>query len=331
MRWPQSLFSSRRPILFGLDISSVSVKLLELSRIDGQYCVQTFGQQKLPDHLIVGNVVQDIPGLAQIVQELLVNLDLWTRSKGVLQAVIAVPDACTIHKNIQVSERLTDSDLDELVSLELAKCIPDSLEDVYFDFKHLDSSSQPGIKNLLIIAARAQYVKDRLAALRQIGLPATVVDVESLAMQRVLPFLLPNPPHSGITAILELGPRFLKVFFFKQAILLWMHEEEFDVLHLPVPCQDTAYQEGILQRFKRACHFLYAEYPHIAALDHIIVGGEGAQRSHVLSWLQQQCDRPVYSANPFVHMRAAAGCDLQQLHYDAPLYLTACGLAKRVC
>lgn len=80
-----------------------------------------------------------------------------------------------------------------------------------------------------------------------------------------------------------------------------------------------------------ACHFLYAEYPHIAALDHIIVGGEGAQRSHVLSWLQQQCDRPVYSANPFVHMRAAAGCDLQQLHYDAPLYLTACGLAKRVC
>lgn len=327
MHWSQSLFSSRRPILFGLDINSASVKLLELSRIEDRYCVQTYGQHTLAENIIVGNVVQDIPGLAQAVQELLIKVDLWSRSKGILQAVIAVPDACTIHKVIQVSERLTDCDLEELVSLELAKCIPDSLEDVYFDFKHRRSTSQSGIKDLLIIAARAQYVKDRVAALRHIGLPTTIVDVESLAMQRVLPFLLPDPSLLGITAILDLSSRFLKVFFFQQATLLWMHEEECDVAIY----QNGVYQEWILQCFKRACHFLYAEYPNSAPLEQIIVGGEGAQQATVLSWLQQQCDRPVYSANPFVHMQFAAGCDQQQLYADASLYLTACGLAKRVC
>lgn len=327
MRWSQSLFSSRKPIIFGLDITSVSVKLLELSHVDEQYCVQTYGQLPLAENIIVGNIVQDIPALAQTVQALLTQVDLWSRSKGGLQAVIAVPDACTIHKTMQVSERLTDGDLEAFVSLELAKCIPDAIEDVYFDFKHRPDSSQSGIKEVLIIAARAQYVKDRVAALRQIGLPTTIVDVTSLAIQRVLPLLLSEPNFPAMIAILEVNARCLKVFFFQKRSLLWVHEEECEGLYY----QDLVYLEAILKCFKRACHFLYAEYPRSAAIEQIIVGGEGAQHPTIVTWLQQRCERPVYCANPFVDMQFASGCDRQQLYVDAPLYLTACGLAKRGC
>lgn len=330
MRRTRSLFSSRKTTLFGLDISSDAVRLLELSRIGDQFCVQTFGQAPLPEAIMMGNMVHDIPALAQVIRDLLVKVNLWSRRNEVLQAVIAVPDSCTIHKNIQVGDRLNDCELEELVSLELAKCIPDSLDDIYYDFKHLNSV-QPGIKDLLIIAAQAQYVKDRVAALRHIGLPATVVDVESLAMQRVLPFLSSSPKTPGITVIMNLGPRFLKVFFFQQECLLFMHEEEFGLLNKQSHELELAYHDGMMQRFKRACHFLYAEYAHSEPVTQIMIGGEGAQLPSVLAWMQQQCEQSVLRANPFISMSVSEDCDRQQLDEDAPLYLTACGLAKRVC
>lgn len=330
MRWTRSLFSSRKTTLFGLDISSDAVRLVELTRIGDQFCVQTFGQAPLPEAIMLGNMVHDIPALGQVIRDLLVKVNLWSRHNEVLQAVIAVPDACTIHKNIQVGDRLNDCELEELVALELAKCIPDSLDDIYYDFKHLNSL-QPGTKDLLIIAAQAQYVKDRVAALRHIGLPATVVDVESFAMQRVLPFLRSPPKTSGITVILNLGLRFLKVFFFKQECLLFMHEEEFGLLNRQSEELKLAYQDGMMQRFKRACHFLCAEYAQTEPLTQIIIAGEGAQLASVLAWMQQHCEPQVLRANPFIPMLVAEDGDRQQLDEDAPLYLTACGLAKRGC
>ena len=331
MSWPKSFFSSRKPLTLGIDISAFSIKILQLSCVDEQYCVQAFGQQMLPQQLMAGNIVQDIPGLGRAVQELLIKLDLWSDSKHRLQAVIAVPDACTIHKTVQVSERLSEADLEELVTLELAKCIPDSLDEVYFDFKHLDNVTQSGIKNLLIIAARAQYVKDRVAALRDIGLPVTVVDIESLAIQRVLPFLLSHPKPLGMIAILHLGLKCIKVFFFKQAKVLLIHEEDLDLLTSAGCGSFSAYQDAILHCFKRASHFLHAEYSNGAVLDYIIAAGEGAQLSQVIDWLQQHSEKPVYCANPFENVLIDTDCDHSQLMFDAPLYVTAFGLAKRLC
>jgi type IV pilus assembly protein PilM len=331
MRWTQSLFSSRKTRVLGLDISSSAVKLLELTRSGDCCCVQNFGKEILPEQVMSGHVVQDIPALAQAIQSLLFKLDISSRTDVALQAVIAVPDACTITRTIQVSECLADQDLEELALSELTQCIPDALEELYYDFKRLSHVVQPGIYPLLIMAARAQYVRDRVAAARQIGLAVTVVDIESLALQRMLPFILPQTKRYGITAILDLGARFFKVFFFRQDSLLFMHAEEFGVLALPSGLHENMYQVGILQMYQRACHFLSAEYPQREPVSHLILSGGGVLRQpDLVDWLQQQCELLVYRADPFAQMRVAEGCDLQQLQYEAPLYLTACGLAKRV-
>lgn len=328
MRWARSLFSSRKTIFFGLDITSSSIKLLELNRIDDHYCVQNFGQQDLPEQVIIGNLVQDIPALADAIRTLLIKLNLWSRSDIVLQAVIAVPDACTITKIIQVSEHFNEHDLEELASLELAKCIPESLEEIYYDFKRLPTSPQPGIHDLMIVAARAQYVRDRVAALRHLGLSVTVVDIESLALRRILPFLLPQQPQPGVTTILDLNDDLLKILFFKQNSLLSLYTEECGVASYPL----AKYQESILQSYQRACHFLFAEFPNGGALSRILLIGNAALRYPDLPiWLQAQCAQLVSWANPFSSMQIADTCDSITLQRDASLYVTACGLAKRMC
>lgn len=326
MRWARSFFSSRKTLLFGLDISSAALRLLALTRLDDQYCVQVYGQELLPEQVMLGHHVQDIPALAHSIQNLLIKVDLWARPNLELHAAIAVPDACTFHKTIQVSERLQDADLEELVSIELTKCIPETLTDIYYDFKPVGNTAQPGMKELLIVAARAKYIKDRVTALRSIDLTASIVEVESLAVQRIIPFL-DSQKVAGISVIIDMEDKFLKVFFFKQETLLFVHEEELtQSLN-----QENAYLEEIMQRFKRACHFLNAKYAHTEPLTRIILAGSGAQNNKRLAYLQRYYDCPIYRANPFKQMQIAEGYDRQLLSDEAPLYLTACGLAKRVC
>ncbi len=336
MRWPRSLFSSRQTIVFGLDISSSAVKLIELRRIDDAYSVQAYGQYHLPTQVIVGNAVQDIPALAHAIQTLLSQLDLWLRPKLILQAVIAVPDACTFSKTIPISESMNDDALEELVSLELDKCLPGSLDNIYFDFKRSDASSQSGLRDVLIVAARMQYVQDRVAALRSLGLSTMVVDIESLAIQRMLPFMMSQPESSGITLVLDLSARCLKVFFFKQGNVIFMHEEEFGLeeQYLGQQADEMSvmhYQDCVILKLKRAYHFFHATYSQSEPIVQMIVSGCGAKRQNLLDGLQQQMACPLSLANPFTQMQVAKDLDAQQLDCDAPLYLTACGLAKRAC
>lgn len=331
MRWTRSLFSRSTTVHFGLDISSTAVKLIELQWVDSQYRIQTMGRQELPEALILGNRIQDISELARHIQDLLSKLHLWQRSDRQLQAIIAVPDACTIHKRVQISERLTEDDLEELVSLELSKCLPDTAEDIYYDFQSIGVAPQSGLKTVLIIAAYAHYITDRVAALRQLNIPVALVDTDSLAIQRTLPFLLSDPMQSSITVVLDLNTPSLKVLFFKQTNLLFIHEEEFDLAIQSLRSRDLVYRDYVWQKFKRACHFFHADYPFDHKIAQMLVSGEGAQCQQLIVWLQEQCDYPVDQANPFKHMSIAAAYEHQQLAQDAPLYLTALGLAKRVC
>lgn len=336
MRWPRSLFSSRQTVVFGLDISSSAVKLIELRRIDNVYSVHAYGQHQLPAQVIVGNAVQDIPALAHAIQVLLSQLNLWSRPKLILQAVIAVPDACTFSKTIPISDSMNDHALEELVSLELDKYLPGSLDNIYFDFKRSDAPSQSGLRDVLIVAARMQYVQDRVAALRCLGLATVVVDIESLAIQRMLPFIVSQSESFGITLVLDVSACCVKVFFFKQGHLIFMHEDEFapEEQHLSRQEDEMSvlqYQNSLMLKIKRACHFFHATYSQSEPVVQMIVSGCGAKRPNLLVWLQQQMERPVFLANPFTQMQVATDLDAHQLDCDAPLYLTACGLAKRVC
>ena len=327
MRWTRPFFSSRKTRLFGLDINSNAVSLLVLARSGEQYFVQAYGQERLPDQVIKGHDVQDITALAYSIQTLLHKLDLNDRTHWELQAAIAVPDACTLHKIIQVSERLQEADLEKLVSMELTKCIPESLTDIYYDFKQVGNAQQSGMKDMLIVAARAKYIKDRVSALRSIDLNTNIVEVESLALQRIISFCISKETKREINVILDLGYSLLKVFFFRQETLIFVYEEE---LTSSLE-QESSYLEEILLRFKRACHFLSAKYVQNDSLDQIILSGPGAKNPKNRQGLQQYYNCPILCANPFIHIQTAEGLNAQQLFSDAPLYLTAFGLAKRVC
>ena len=58
------LFDKKATVLLGVDISSSSVKLLELSRSGSRFKVDGYGVVPLPPNTVVEKNVQDVPALA---------------------------------------------------------------------------------------------------------------------------------------------------------------------------------------------------------------------------------------------------------------------------
>ncbi len=56
--------------MLGLDISSTSVKLLELSRSGGKYRVESYGVEPLPENAVVEKNIADVQGVGEAIQRL---------------------------------------------------------------------------------------------------------------------------------------------------------------------------------------------------------------------------------------------------------------------
>ena len=54
------LFKSKHNSILGIDISSTSVKILEVSTNGDQYRVEGYGSASLPENAMEGNTIKDI-------------------------------------------------------------------------------------------------------------------------------------------------------------------------------------------------------------------------------------------------------------------------------
>ncbi|MDA3869458.1 MAG: pilus assembly protein PilM, partial [Gammaproteobacteria bacterium] len=66
-----SLLKRKQPVLLGLDISSTTVKLLELSCTNGQYKVESMAIEPLPDDAVSDKDIQDTEAVGECIQKAL--------------------------------------------------------------------------------------------------------------------------------------------------------------------------------------------------------------------------------------------------------------------
>ena len=64
------LFGGRKSGLIGLDISASAIKLLELSRDDGGYVVESYGVEPLPENTVVEQNIVDVAAVAEAIKRL---------------------------------------------------------------------------------------------------------------------------------------------------------------------------------------------------------------------------------------------------------------------
>ena len=145
------LFQPKAPPLFGLDISSSSVKMLEIVDAGkGAYRVERYAIEPLPRDAVVDGNINNLEAVAESVKR--AHKRLGTRTRHV---AMAVPTGAVISKKIIVAASLPEAELELQVETEANQYIPFALEEVNLDFQALGpSASNPEEQEVLIAATR---------------------------------------------------------------------------------------------------------------------------------------------------------------------------------
>src|SRR5437868_9357092 len=125
------LFKPKAPPLFGLDISSSSVKMVEIVDAGkGAHRVERYAIEPLPRDAIVDGNINNLEVVTESVKR--AHKRLATRTKHV---AMAIPSGAVISKKILVAAGLREEELEVQVEGEANQYIPFALEEVSLDLQ----------------------------------------------------------------------------------------------------------------------------------------------------------------------------------------------------
>lgn len=350
---------SRKPRpLLGIDISSTTVKLVELAQTAGTaaelYRVESFAVESLPPNAVVEKKIADVEMVGQSIGRALAR----SGSKA-KRAAVAVSGSAVITKVIPMAAGLSDAEMESQINLEADQYIPYPLEEVNIDFDVLGpSASNPDMVDVLLAASRRENVDDRVAALGVAGLVAQIVDVEAYAMENACALLVgsfDSESRDKTIAVADVGATTTTLHVLHSGRTVYTREQNFggnqlieevqrrygmsrqDALdrmeadRLPENYQTEVlgpYKEALAQQIARALQFFYSAST-FNRTDQIILSGGSAGIPRLDELVEERLGFPVAIANPFSHMALGARVDPAQLQRAAPSMMIAVGLALR--
>jgi type IV pilus assembly protein PilM len=349
------LFTAKAPPLFGLDISSSSVKMLELVDVGkAGYRVERYAIEPLARDSVVDGNINNLEAVGDAVKRAYQRLG--TRTKHV---AMAVPTGAVISKKIIVSAALREEELEIQVESEANQYIPFALEEVNLDFQVLGPSpSNPEEQEVLIAATRKEKVEDRVAVADVCGLKPLVMDVESFAQQTALSLVVQGLPGGGKdqnVAVVDVGANVMNVTVLRNDQSVYTREQAFGGNQLtqdivsrygmtPEEAENAKRSGGlpddfeaeVMKPFKenrsmevqRALQ-VYFTSTQYHAVDHILLAGGSAVIPGLDEVVNTRTQVPASVANPFALMQASPRIQLKRLMIDAPSLIVACGLAMR--
>jgi type IV pilus assembly protein PilM len=350
-----SLFNRQQPALLGIDISSSSVKLVELSRdAAGNLVLDRCAIEPLERGWITDGNVEKFDEVADAVRRLVKKSG--TRTK---QVAMALPASAVITKKIILPGGLSEAELELQVESEANQYIPFSLDEVSLDFCVVGpSTSSTGDVEVLIAASRKEKVQDRQGLAEAAGLKPIVVDVESYASRLATSRLIENLPNKGLNtmvALFEIGGATTSMQVLKNDDVLYERDQAFGGAQLTQlivrqygfsPEEAEAkkrsgdlpedYESGVLKPFVdsmaqeigRALQFFFTSTPH-NKVDYVMLAGGSSALPGLTESVTQQTSFACMVANPFEGMEIGSNVREKKMRREASSYLTSCGLALR--
>ncbi|MDM7856761.1 pilus assembly protein PilM [Thiopseudomonas acetoxidans] len=347
------LFKKKSNMLLGIDISSTSVKLIELSRSGGRYKVEAYAVEPLPPNAVVEKNIAELEVVGQVITRLI------AKSRTTLkQAAVAVSGSAVITKQIQMESGLSDDELETQLKIEADQYIPYPIEEVAIDFEVLGPSGVAGRDNVLLAACRKENVEVREAALALAGLTAKVVEVEAYALERSFQ-LVSNQLAGGrenlTVAVVDIGATMTTLSIMRNGTTIYTREQVFGGKQLTDEIQRRyglsveeaglakkqgglpddyelevlePFKEGVVQQISRSLQFFFAAGQY-SEVDYILLAGGTSSIPNLDRLVQQKLGTPTLVANPFADMSLSNKVNAGALASDAPALMIACGLAMR--
>ncbi|HEX5538170.1 MAG TPA: pilus assembly protein PilM [Methylophilaceae bacterium] len=347
-------FTDSTPPLIGVDISSASVKMVELADGGkGAYRLESYSIAPLPRDAVVDGNITALDQVAEVIKQ--AWKQLGSREK---RLALSLPAAAVISKKVLMPAGLREEDMEFQVEAEANQYIPFSLDEVNIDFQVLGPAADPEEVEVLIAAARKEKIEDRVAAAEGAGLKVTVMDVETYATEAAYTLAATQLANNGkgqTVMIIDIGASNMHINVLHDNQSVYTREQAFGGAQLTQEIQrrfgispeeaeiakrkgglPESYDAEVLQPFtqslalevSRAMQF-FTSSTQYNRVDHIMLAGGCASIAAIDVIVQERTQVHTLTANPFIGMSLNPKVRQQQLIADAPSLMIACGLAMR--
>ena len=341
--------------MIGLDVSSSSVKLVELGQTSsGEYVLERFALEPFDKGWITDGQIEKFDEVAEAVRRVVSKSG--TRTK---QVVMAMPQSSVITKKIVLPAGLREDEMEIQVESEANQYIPFSLDEVSLDFCVVGPSpTSLGDVEVLIAASRKDRVQDRQGLAEAAGLTPVILDIEShasrLAMSRVIASL-PNEGRDALVALFEIGADTTSLKVLRDDEMLYDRDQAFGgsqltqlisrqygfsfeeaeakklASDLPDDYESVIlgpFVDSLSQEIGRALQYFFTSTPH-HKVHYVMLAGGTATLPGLKDRVTELTGFASQVVNPFDRMKLGSAVRESSLRREAPSYLTACGLAMR--
>ena len=341
--------------MLGLDISSSSVKLVELGQDKaGNLVLERCAIEPLERGWITDGNIEKFDEVADAVRRLVKKSGTKTRN-----VAMALPPSAVITKKIMLPGGLTDQELELQVETEANQYIPFPLDEVSLDFCVVGpSATSAGDIEVLIAASRREKVQDIQGLAEAAGLKPVIVDVESYASRLATGRLIESLPNKGvgsIVALFEVGALTTSMQVIRNDEVLYDRDQAFGGAQLtqmivrqygftqeeaeskkrsgelPEDYESSVlrpFVDSMVQEIGRALQFFFTSTPH-NKVDYVMLAGGSSALPGLTAAVTQHTTFPCTLVNPFDGMEIGNDVRLKKMTREAPSYLTSCGLALR--
>ena len=343
-----ALFGRKRTTV-ALDIGSGLIKLVVIDHGSGEPVLTKVAFTSVVDGAIVEGEVMDPGIVADAVRGLLSTAGVKAK-----KVVTAVGGRDVIIKKISM-DRMKEGEAREQIRWEAEQHVPFDMDNVELDFQILDPEGEGLQMAVLLVAAKRELVETKQTLLSDVGLEATVIDVDAFALHNAFELNYPDAMR-GVVGLVNIGHEMTNVNILDDGVPVLtrdimigtrrfredlqrernMSADEADQLlrgferNVALEPLLASRGEELAVGIERAAAFLQSSSRSASGLARIFTSGGGSRIPGLNRILADRLRLPVQTANPLERLQVADGVfDTMSLDEVAPLLMLPVGLALR--
>ena len=249
---------------------------------------------------------------------------------------------------------MKEAEAREVIRWEAEQHVPFDMDNVELDFQILDPEGEGLQMTVLLVAAKRELVEHKVALLADVGLEASVIDVDAFALHNAFEINYPEAMH-GVVGLVNIGHETTNINILDDGVPVLTRDipvgtrrfkedlqrerglssEEADKLQGVESSEALdpfleSRGEELAVGIERAAAFLQSASRSAGGISRIFTTGGGARIPRLNKVLSDRLKIPVQLANPIEKLQVADGVfDLLPVDEVAPLLMLPIGLALR--
>jgi len=345
------IFSQKKPLYFGLDISDTSLKIVATTEKRNQFQLVNYGQINLPEGYFDDGKIVKPDEIANQLSSLIANITGPKLKTKFIHACL--PDNQTFIKLITIP-KMTDEEVPQAVEWAVEHNLPFTLDEIYLDWQIIHRRNNKF--TILIGASPKEIVDSYTELLKKCSLTPLSLEVEALAIVRALLDPENNSTEKESIGIVDLGA-------IRSNLILYGNGAVHSIFGLPLsgnnitktvseklsldPVQaenakilcgldETKCQGGLkviledavkelIEKIKTSLEFYQENEEHSLPVKHLLLTGGGANLAGITEILSKELKIETTRGNPARWITMDKNINLSEESVQS--YATAIGLA----